>query len=117
MFNKLLIANRGEIACRVARTAHKLGIKTVCVYSEADKYAMHATMCDQAYLIGPPKPIESYIVVDHYLEIASNSKSDVLHPGYGFLSENADFVDLLEKKKIAFVGPPSSAIRSMVSKA
>lgn len=117
MFNKLLIANRGEIACRVARTAHKLGIKTVGVYSEADKYAMHATMCDQAYLIGPPKPIESYLVVDHYLEIASNSKSDVLHPGYGFLSENADFVDLLEKKKIAFVGPPSSAIRSMGSKA
>ena len=78
---------------------------------------MHATMCDQAYLIGPPKPIDSYLVVDHYLEIASNSKSDVLHPGYGFLSENADFVDLLEKKKIAFVGPPSSAIRSMGSKA
>jgi acetyl/propionyl-CoA carboxylase alpha subunit len=96
LFNKLLIANRGEIACRIARTASRLGVKTVGVYSEIDKYAMHATMCDQAYLIGPPKPMESYLVVDHYLEVATNSRSDALHPGYGFLSENADFVDLLE---------------------
>jgi 3-methylcrotonyl-CoA carboxylase alpha subunit len=117
LFNKLLIANRGEIACRVAKTASRLGIKTVGVYSEADKYAMHAMMCDQAYLIGPPKPIDSYLVVDHYIEVAANSNANAIHPGYGFLSENADFVDLLEKKKITFVGPPSSAIRAMGSKA
>ncbi len=95
LFKKLLIANRGEIACRVAKTASRMGIKTVGVYSEADKYAMHAMMCDQAYLIGPPKPIESYLVVDHYIEVATNAKVNALHPGYGFLSENADFVDLL----------------------
>jgi 3-methylcrotonyl-CoA carboxylase alpha subunit len=117
MFKKLLIANRGEIACRIARTANKLGIKTVGVYSEADKYAMHATMCDQAYLIGPPKPIDSYLVIDHYLEIAANSKSDAIHPGYGFLSENVHFVERLNKKGITFVGPPAEAIRAMGSKA
>jgi 3-methylcrotonyl-CoA carboxylase alpha subunit len=117
MFKKLLIANRGEIACRVARTAKHLNIKTVGVYSEADRNAMHTKMCDQAYLIGPPKPIDSYLVMDHYMEVAATSGASALHPGYGFLSENAEFVDLLEKKKIIFVGPPASAIRSMGSKA
>lgn len=117
LFNKLLIANRGEIACRVARTAKRMGIKTVGVYSEADTYALHATVCDQAYLIGPPKPMDSYLVMQHYIECAQNSKAEALHPGYGFLSENAEFVDLLETKRIAFVGPPSEAIRKMGSKA
>lgn len=117
LFNKLLIANRGEIACRVARTAQHLGVKTIGVYSEADEYAMHTSLCNQSYLIGRSKPINSYLVQQHYIQAAIDTKADALHPGYGFLSENAEFVDSLEKKNITFVGPPSSAIRSMGSKA
>lgn len=96
LFNKLLIANRGEIACRIAKTAKRLGVKTVGVYSEADTNAMHATACDQSYLIGPPKPQDSYLVYQHYIEAAFNARADAIHPGYGFLSENAQFIDLLE---------------------
>jgi acetyl/propionyl-CoA carboxylase alpha subunit len=96
MFRKLLIANRGEIACRIARTSHRMGIKNVGVYSEPDTNSLASAMCDQAYLIGPGPPHLSYLVQDHYLEIARNSKADALHPGYGFLSENANFVEALE---------------------
>ena len=117
MFSKLLIANRGEIACRVAKTANRLGIKTVGVYSAADKYSMHTEMCDQAYDIGPAPPSESYLVQQHYLEACVNSRAEALHPGYGFLSENASFVDTLASKNINFIGPPADAIRKMGSKA
>jgi len=81
MFNKILIANRGEIACRVARTAHKMGIKTAGVYSEADKYAQHASLVDQAYLIGPPAPTQSYLFAPHIIEVAKHSRSEAIHPG------------------------------------
>jgi 3-methylcrotonyl-CoA carboxylase alpha subunit len=107
MFHKVLIANRGEIACRIAKTAHRLGIKTVGVYSEADAFALHTSACDQAYLIGPPPPSQSYLEVDHIMEVAKTSRAEAVHPGYGFLSENANFVDLLEKKKLTFIGPSS----------
>ena len=117
LFSKLLIANRGEIACRVAKTAARMGIKTVGVYSEADKYSMHAMMCEQAYHIGPPKPIESYLVIDHLMQVAADSKANAVHPGYGFLSENYEFVTKREKKGITFVGPPAEAIKAMGSKA
>ena len=116
MFHKLLIANRGEIACRIANTARRLGIKNVGVYSEADQTAMHTQMLDQAYLIGPGPPSLSYLLTDHYMEVAKNSKCDALHPGYGFLSENADFIDELERRKITFVGPSAEAVRKMGSK-
>jgi len=117
LFNKLLIANRGEIACRVARTAHRMGLQTVGVYSEADKYSMHAQSMDQSFLIGPPPASESYLLVDHIMETYTYSKSEAIHPGYGFLSENAKFVEFCEEKKINFIGPPSSAIRAMGCKA
>ena len=116
MFRKILIANRGEIACRIARTARQLGVKTVGVYSEADKYSKHTQMMDEAYLIGPPQPSESYLKIDHLLDIAHRTKSEAIHPGYGFLSENAGFVKTLEDNKIEFIGPPASAIQSMGSK-
>jgi 3-methylcrotonyl-CoA carboxylase alpha subunit len=116
MFNRLLVANRGEIACRIARTAHKMSIGTIGVYSEADKFSKHAQFCDQSFMIGPSEPQRSYLVAEHYLEIAKQASVDAIHPGYGFLSENADFVDKVEQNGYTFVGPSSSAIRSMGSK-
>ncbi|XP_048252386.1 methylcrotonoyl-CoA carboxylase subunit alpha, mitochondrial-like [Haliotis rufescens] len=110
---KLLIANRGEIACRVMRTAHKLGIKTVAVYSEADADSMHVAMADEAYLIGPPAAGESYLCMDKVMNVAKESGAQAIHPGYGFLSENTEFAELCAREGVTFVGPPASAIRDM----
>ena len=116
MFRKILIANRGEIACRISSSAKNLGIQTVGVYSEADKYSKHTQLMDEAYLIGPPPPSESYLKVEHIIEVALRTKAEAIHPGYGFLSENADFVQRLADEGIEFIGPPATAIRAMGSK-
>ncbi|MDB5885025.1 MAG: acetyl/propionyl/methylcrotonyl-CoA carboxylase subunit alpha [Polaromonas sp.] len=116
MFNKVLIANRGEIACRVIKTARRMGIATVAVYSEADASARHVRMADEAVLIGPAAARESYLVADRILEAAMRTGAQAVHPGYGFLSENADFADACQQAGIVFIGPPASAIRAMGSK-
>lgn len=116
MFNKILIANRGEIACRVIKTAKKLGIKTIAVYSEADKHALFVQQADEAYLLGPAPAAESYLNQAKIIEIAKQAKVQAIHPGYGFLSENADFAALCEKNKIIFIGPRSAAIADMGDK-
>jgi 3-methylcrotonyl-CoA carboxylase alpha subunit len=116
MFAKLLIANRGEIACRVIRTARRLGVRTVAVYSEADARAQHVLAADEAYLIGPPPAKESYLRGDRILEVATRAGAQAIHPGYGFLAENADFAAACERSGVAFVGPPAAAIRAMGSK-
>ncbi len=116
MFDKILIANRGEIACRVIKTAHKMGIKTVAVYSDADANAMHAKMADEAWHIGSAAAKDSYLKADTILEVAKKSGAKAIHPGYGFLSENAAFANACAKNNIVFIGPPSSAIDAMGSK-
>ncbi len=116
MIKKILIANRGEIACRIIKTANKMGIKTVAVYSEADKYSDFVNMADESYFIGHSVPNESYLVIKKIIEIAKKSKSDAIHPGYGFLSENYNFVKALEKEKIKFIGPNKNAITKMGDK-
>ncbi|KAJ3048724.1 hypothetical protein HK097_010262 [Rhizophlyctis rosea] len=116
LFDKILIANRGEIACRVMRTAKKLGIKTVAVYSDADKGSMHVQMADEAYNIGPPPSSESYLDMSKILSAAKKSQAQAIHPGYGFLSENASFADAVTNAGLVFIGPPSQAIIDMGSK-
>jgi 3-methylcrotonyl-CoA carboxylase alpha subunit len=116
MFDKILIANRGEIACRVARTSRRLGIRTVAVYSEADAGALHVAACDEAYLIGPPAARASYLRADRIIDVALACGAQAIHPGYGFLSENADFAHACAQAEIVFVGPSASAIRAMGSK-
>ncbi|MFC3108434.1 acetyl/propionyl/methylcrotonyl-CoA carboxylase subunit alpha [Undibacterium arcticum] len=116
MFAKILIANRGEIACRVAATARKMGVKTVAVYSEADANAKHVAVCDEAVLIGPAPAKESYLRGDKIIEVALATGAQAIHPGYGFLSENSDFADACAKAGLVFIGPPASAIRAMGSK-
>jgi len=116
MIKKILIANRGEIACRVIKTARDMGIKTVAVYSDADKNALHVSMADEAVHIGPAVAAESYLVMDKILKAIKDTKADAVHPGYGFLSENPDFAKLLAKKKITFIGPNPHAIVSMGDK-
>jgi 3-methylcrotonyl-CoA carboxylase alpha subunit len=116
MFSKILIANRGEIACRVIKTARRMGIATVAVYSEADANARHVRMADEAVLIGPPAASESYLRAERILEAAQASGAQAVHPGYGFLSENDAFADACAAAGIAFIGPPASAIRAMGSK-
>jgi propionyl-CoA carboxylase alpha chain len=116
MIKKILIANRGEIACRIIKTANKMNIKTVAVYSEADKHADFVKLADESYLIGPSSPNESYLVIKKIIEIAKKSKSNAIHPGYGFLSENYNFVKALEKEKIKFIGPNKNAITKMGDK-
>src|SRR3954471_11015207 len=113
---KILIANRGEIAIRVMRTCKELGIATVAVFSEADRAALHVRMADQAYLVGPPPSRESYLVQERILEVAKKSGADAIHPGYGFLSENASFVRACEKAGLTFIGPPASAMDAMGEK-
>ncbi len=117
MFERLLIANRGEIACRVIRTAKRLGITTVAVYSEADAGAPHVDLADEAWLIGPAPARESYLSIDKIIEIARRSGAQAVHPGYGFLSENAQFSESCAQAGLIFVGPPASAMRLMGSKA
>ncbi|GLQ30173.1 acetyl-CoA carboxylase biotin carboxylase subunit [Litoribrevibacter albus] len=114
--NKLLIANRGEIACRVIKTAQAMGIKTVAVYSEADQDAPHVSLADQAIHIGPAPVSESYLVIDKIIEAAKTSGADAIHPGYGFLSENSNFAKACDVANLIFVGPPASAIELMGSK-
>ena len=116
MFSKILIANRGEIACRVAETARKLGIKTVAVYSEADAQAKHVATCDEAVLIGPAPAKESYLLGDKIIAVALATGAQAIHPGYGFLSENAGFAEACAKAGLVFIGPPASAIHAMGSK-
>ncbi|XP_022088008.1 methylcrotonoyl-CoA carboxylase subunit alpha, mitochondrial-like [Acanthaster planci] len=111
--SKVLIANRGEIACRVIRSARKLGIKTVAVYSDADKHSMHVAMADEAYHIGPAASQLSYLNKQKILQVAKSCGAQAIHPGYGFLSENTEFADLCDKEGVIFVGPPSAAIRDM----
>ena len=117
MFDKILIANRGEIACRVIRTAQRLGIRTVAVYSEADAGAMHVAMADEAVLIGGAAAAESYLLADRVIAAAKETGAQGIHPGYGFLSENAGFAEDCKAANITFIGPPASAIVSMGSKA
>jgi propionyl-CoA carboxylase alpha chain len=116
MFNKILIANRGEIACRVMKTAKKMGIATVAIYSDADKHALHVQMADEAIHIGPPPANQSYIVIDKVMEAIKASGVQAVHPGYGFLSENSKFAEALEAAGVAFVGPPVGAIEAMGDK-
>ncbi|UWR21521.1 acetyl/propionyl/methylcrotonyl-CoA carboxylase subunit alpha [Sulfitobacter sp. S190] len=116
MFNKILIANRGEIACRVIKTARKMGIQTVAIYSDADRQALHVEMADEAIHIGPPPANQSYIVIDKVMEAIKASGAQAVHPGYGFLSENAAFAEALEAAGVAFVGPPVGAIEKMGDK-
>ncbi len=113
MFASVLIANRGEIAVRIARTAKRLGLRTIAVYSEADSDALHVRVADEAYAIGPPPARESYLVIDRLIETALTARADCIHPGYGFLSENAGFAEACAAAGIVFVGPPPSAIRAM----
>ncbi len=116
MFSKILIANRGEIACRVIKTARKMGISTVAVYSEADADALHVEMADEAVLIGPAPAAESYLVIDKIIDAAKKTGAEAIHPGYGFLSENAEFAKALDRAGIRFIGPNIDAISIMGDK-
>src|SRR6188508_2807791 len=113
MFKSVLIANRGEIACRIARTARRMGIRTIAVYSEMDATSLHVRQCDEAYAIGPAPAAESYLVINKLIAAAKQAQAECIHPGYGFLSENADFAEACLDAGIVFVGPPASAIRAM----
>src|SRR5689334_8224692 len=115
-FRTLLIANRGEIACRVIRTARAMGLRTVAVYSEADRNALHVAMADDAVLLGPARARDSYLNVERVIEAARQTGAEAIHPGYGFLSENAEFAQACAKAGIVFVGPPAEAIRKLGSK-
>ena len=116
MFKKILIANRGEIACRVIKSARKMGIKTVAVYSDADADALHVEMADEAVHIGPPPAAESYLLADRILEVCKETGAEAIHPGYGFLSERASFVEAVQKAGLAFIGPDPRAIDAMGDK-
>jgi len=113
MIKKILIANRGEIACRVMKTAREMRIATVAVYSDADRKALHVRMADEAVHIGPSPAIESYLVIDKIIKAAKETGADAIHPGYGFLSENPDFVRACQKAKITFIGPEAESMEAM----
>ncbi|MBC8321598.1 MAG: acetyl-CoA carboxylase biotin carboxylase subunit [Bacteroidetes bacterium] len=116
MIKKILVANRGEIAIRIIRSCREMGIKSVAVYSDADRTSSHVRSADEAYNIGPAPSNESYLVIDNIIEVAKKSGADAIHPGYGFLSENANFTDRCEKEGIIFIGPSSYAINTMGDK-
>lgn len=115
-FRKVLVANRGEIAVRVTRTLHEMGIASVAIYSDADRAALHVRVADEAYNVGPAAASESYLRIERVLDAAKKAGCDAVHPGYGFLSENPDFADACEAKGITFIGPPGSAMRQLGSK-
>jgi 3-methylcrotonyl-CoA carboxylase alpha subunit len=117
MFNKILIANRGEIACRIIKTAQRMGVATVAVYSDADRDALHVKLADEAVHIGAAPARESYLMSDRILEAAQITEADAIHPGYGFLSENAEFAAACAEQGVVFIGPTSEAIAAMGSKA
>src|SRR5258707_11727383 len=116
MFKRILIANRGEIACRIIRTARRMGIQSVAVYSDADRDALHVEMAEDAVPIGPPAAAESYLSIDNIIAAAKRSGAEAVHPGYGFLSERADFATALAKAGIVFIGPNPRAIAAMGDK-
>ena len=116
MFNKILIANRGEIACRIIKTARKMGIRTVAVYSDADRDALHVEMADEAVHIGPPAASDSYLVIDKIIAACKQTGAEAVHPGYGFLSEREAFPVALAKAGIVFIGPNPGAIAAMGDK-
>src|SRR5687767_6275849 len=116
MFKRILIANRGEIACRIIKTARRMGIKTVAVYSEADRDALHVEMADDAVFIGPPAASESYLVIDKIIAACKETGAEAVHPGYGFLSEREAFPKALAEARIVFIGPNPRAIAAMGDK-
>jgi len=116
MFNKILIANRGELACRVIKTSRRMGVATVAIYSDADRDALHVRMADEAIHIGPPPARESYLLGERILAAALTTHADAIHPGYGFLSENAAFARTCAEQGVVFIGPPTPAIEAMGSK-
>ena len=116
MFNKILIANRGEIACRIIKTARVMGIATVAVYSDADRNALHVKMADEAVYLGASPSIESYLVGDKIIQAALDTGAQAIHPGYGFLSENAEFCRQCATNNLVFIGPSIEAILAMGSK-
>src|SRR5918912_2444019 len=116
MFRKVLIANRGEIAVRVMRTLREMGIGTVAVYSDVDRTSLHVRMADEAEHVGPAPSAESYLRIDRIIEAAKKHGAEAIHPGYGFLSENAEFAAACESEGIVFIGPSSDSIRRMGSK-
>src|SRR5271155_2270752 len=110
MFKRILIANRGEIACRIIKTARRLGIKTVAVYSEADRNALHVEMADEAVFIGPPPSAQSYLVIERIVQACRDTGAEAVHPGYGFLSEREALAEALSKIGVTFIGPNTKAI-------
>ena len=116
MFKKILIANRGEIALRVIRTCRAMGIDTVAVYSEADRNSLHVQLADEAYYIGPPPSVQSYLNIENLIEAAKKANADAVHPGYGFLSEKVEFATALKEAGIKFIGPTPENIESMGDK-
>ena len=117
MYKKILIANRGEIALRIIRACHELGLKSVAVYSTADEYSLHVKFADEAVCIGPPQSSESYLNIPRIIAAGEITNSDAIHPGYGFLAENAEFSKICEENGFAFIGPNSDIINSMGDKA
>src|ERR1043166_2414814 len=116
MFKRILIANRGEIACRIVKTARRMGIKTVAVFSEADRDALHVEMADEAVPIGPPPAAQSYLAIQRLAEARKATGAEAVHPGYGFLSERAAFAEALTQAGIVFIGPNAKAIAAMGDK-